>query len=401
MTDTPSFATVTLQTGHDRRVSGGHPWAYSNELRLDAEAKAIPPGSLVRLARADSKPIGIATFNRNTLIAARLILRSDSARPAAIDAAFMEQRLRAALRLREAFHDAPYYRLVHAEGDGLPGFIVDRYGDVAVVQANTAGAERLTDLLLDALEVVIAPKAVILRNDSPYRELEGLAKEIRLARGVLDTPPQVVEHGVRHVVDPLDGQKTGWFFDLHEARGIIARLAAGGSLLDLCCHTGAFGLAALKAGARDALLIDRAQPALAQAEATARANGLADHASFRRADLFDAAAALAAEGRRFETVVADPPSFAKSRKDVPQALRAYRKLAQGVAALVAPGGFLFIASCSHNIETEAFTTEVARGIANAGREGRIVVAGGAGPDHPVHPLLPETGYLKWLVLALD
>ena len=401
MTDTSSLPTITLLAGHDRRVSGGHPWAYSNELRLDAEAKAIPPGTLVRLSRADSKPIGIATFNRNTLIAARLILRSDTARPGAVNRAFLETRLRAALSLRERFFDAPHYRLVHAEGDGLPGFIIDRYGDTCVVQANTAGAERLTELLLDALDTVVAPAAVILRNDSPYRELEGLTKEIRLARGAIATPPEAVEFGVRHGVDPLDGQKTGWFFDLHEARGLIARLARGGTMLDLCCHTGAFALSALKAGATSALLVDRAQPALAQAEATARANGLTSGAEFRRADLFDAANALAAEERRFDVVVADPPSFAKSRKDVPQALKAYRKLAQGAATLVAPGGFLFIASCSHNIEMESFTTEVARGIANAGREGRIIVAGGAGPDHPVHPLLPETGYLKWLVLALD
>ncbi|PWR19906.1 class I SAM-dependent rRNA methyltransferase [Zavarzinia compransoris] len=398
---TDAVPTLTLQAGHDRRISGGHPWAYSNELRLDAAAKALPPGTLVRLARADGKSLGIASFNRNTLIAARLLLRDGAAQPAAIDGAFMEARIRAALRLREYFFAGPYYRLVHAEGDGLPGFIIDRFAETLVVQANTAGAEALTPLLLDTLDRVLAPQALVLRNDSAYRELEGLPRAITLARGSLPARVEVVEHGVTHGVEPLDGQKTGWFFDLHGARGLVAGLAPGGRVLDLCCNGGAFGLAALKAGAESAVLVDRAQQALGAAEASAAANGLADRARFIRADLFEEAERQRDAGNRYEVVVADPPSFAKSRKDVPQALRAYRKLARDAAVLVAPGGFLFIASCSHNIEHDAFVTEVARGIANAGRESRIIADGGAGPDHPVHPQLPETGYLKWLVLALD
>ncbi|MCF4164963.1 class I SAM-dependent rRNA methyltransferase [Zavarzinia compransoris] len=396
-----TFPTITLQPGHDRRLSGGHPWAYSNELRLDAAAKALEPGSLVRLARGDGKPIGIASFNRNTLIAARLLLRDPRATPDMIDRAFLEARIRRALSLREKFFDGPWYRLIHAEGDGMPGFIVDRFGDTLVVQANTAGAERLTPLFLDALEAVIAPAAVVLRNDSAYRELEGLPRAIVLARGALPDRVEAVEHGVRHGIEPLDGQKTGWFFDLHGARGLIAGLSAGARVLDLCCNAGAFGLAALKAGAASALLVDRAQQALAAAEATAQANGLAARAAFSRADMFDEAERLAGLDARYDVVIADPPSFAKSRKDVPQALRAYRKLARASARLVAPGGTLFIASCSHNIEHDAFGTEVARGIAAAEREARIIASGGAGPDHPIHPMLPESGYLKWLVFAFD
>lgn len=399
MTDSPP--TILLQAGHDRRISGGHPWAYSNELRLDPAAKALPPGTLVRLARADGKVLGIASFNRNTLIAARLLLRDGAATPAAIDGDFLRRRLAAALRLRDHFFDAPYYRLVHAEGDGLPGFIIDRFGDVLVMQANTAGADALTPLMLDALDDLLAPKAIVLRNDSAYRELEGLKREIALARGQLPARVEAIEHGVSHGIEPLDGQKTGWFFDLHGARGLIAGLARGGTVLDLCCNSGAFALAALKAGAVSAVLVDRAQQALGAAEATARANGLADRTRFIRADMFEEAERQREAASRYDVVVADPPSFAKSRKDVPQALRAYRKLARDAAGLVAPGGFLFIASCSHNIEHDAFTAEVARGIANAGREARIIADAGAGPDHPVHPQLPETGYLKWLVLALD
>lgn len=396
-----AIPTIQLQSGHDRRTAGGHPWAYSNELKLDPAAKALEPGTLVRLARGDSKPLGIASFNRNTLIAARLILRDAGATPADVNQAFLEARLRAALALRERLLPAPCYRLLHSEGDGLPGFIADRFGDVIVLQANTAGAERLTPLMLDAIEAVLSPAAIVLRNDSSYRELEGLKKEIRLARGTLPAQVEVREHDVRHVVEPLDGQKTGWFFDLYEARGLMARLASGGTMLDLCCNTGAFSLAALTAGARHALLVDRSESSLASAGASARLNGLDDRIETRRGDLFDEADRLLQAGRRFDVVIADPPSFAKARRDVPQALRAYRKLARQAASLTASGGFLFIASCSHNIETEAFGQEVARGIASAEREGRIIAQGGAGPDHPIHPQLAETGYLKWQVLALD
>lgn len=398
MTDAP-IQTIQLLTGHDRRIAGGHPWAYSNELKLDAAAKAIAPGALVHLTRIDGKPMGLATFNKNTLIAARLMSRDPAV--AAIDQAFLQRRLASALALRQRLFAEPYYRLVHSEGDGLPGFIIDRFGDVVVVQANTAGADLLTEAMLDAIEAVVQPRAIVLRNDSSYRDLEGLSRGIHLARGVLPAQIEVKEHGVRHLVEPLDGQKTGWFFDLHDARGLMARLAAGGRILDLCCNTGAFSLAALAAGAEQAVLVDRSDSSLAQASASAALNGLAARIEIRRGDLFDEADRLSHAGRQFDVVIADPPSFAKSRRDVPQALKAYRKLARQAALLTAPGGFLFIASCSHNIETEAFGTEVARGIAGAAREGRIIAAGGAGADHPVHPLLPETGYLKWQVLALD
>lgn len=398
MTDTSALPTLHLQAGHDRRVAGGHPWAYSNELVLDAAAKTVPPGSLVQLARIDGKPFGIATFNRNTLIAARLLA---GAHEPQVDQAFLAARIKAALALRQRFFARPYYRLIHAEGDRLPGFVVDRFDDRLVVQCNTAGAERLTAPFLDALEAVLAPRAIILRNDSPYRSLEGLELGNGLARGVLDGPLVVEEHGVRHQLDALDGQKTGWFFDLERPRGLLAERARGGTLLDLCGHTGGFSLAALQAGAREALLIDRSEPALEQARASAAANRLGERLSTRRGDLFDEAERLAEAGTRFDVVIADPPSFAKAKKDVPAALRAYRKLARQAARLTLPGGFLFIASCSHNVAAEDFALEVARGVGQGGRTARLVLSGGAGPDHPVHPQLLETAYLKWQVLQLD
>jgi 23S rRNA (cytosine1962-C5)-methyltransferase len=384
--------------GEDRRLRQGHPWAYANELQLDSAARSIPAGSIVSLAGADGRPIGAASFNLHSLIAARVYSRQPRA---CLDRAFFAARLAVALNLRQKFYATPYYRLVHAEGDGLPGFVVDRYGDVAAVQSNTAGADHLLPELLGALDDLLAPRAVVLRNDSPVRTLEGLGREVRLVRGSLEPPAEVVEGGCRFPADLLGGQKTGWFFDLAEARTLMARLAAGGRMLDAYCHTGAFAVRAASAGATAVLGIDRSEAALAMAEAAAAGNGVGDRCRFRRGDAFDMLERLAADGERFQSVVADPPSFVKSRKELRAGARGYRKLSRLVAPLVEEGGFMFIASCSHHVPVGLFAEEVATGLAGAGRQGRVVAAGGAGPDHPVHAMLPESAYLKWQVLQLD
>ena len=390
--------TIRLQPGRDRRIRAGHPWAYSNELQLDAAAKALPAGSVINLADANGRNLGTATFNLHSLIAVRLYARHPDA---ALDAAFLAGKLRAALALRERLYTAPFYRLVHAEGDALPGFVIDRYGDVIAVQANTAGAEALTPALLEALQAVLKPRAIVLRNDGDVRRLEGLETGVRLGAGSLDGPVEIVENGCRFLTDPLGGQKTGFYFDLSQARGEVARLARGGSMLDLYCHTGAFGLQALRHGATSLLAVDRSEPALAIAAQSAALNGLTDKVRFERNDAFAALEKLGGEGARFATVVADPPSFVKSKKELASGARGYRKLARLAAAVTAPHGFLFIASCSHNMPAELFDAEVAAGIAAANRTGRILYSGGAAPDHPVPPSLPEAAYIKYRILQLD
>jgi 23S rRNA (cytosine1962-C5)-methyltransferase len=389
---------VTLLPGRERRSASGHPWIYSNEVRMDAAAKALPPGTLVTLRRADERPLGVAMFNPHSLLVARLLDR-DAARR--IDARFFARRLQRALRLRERLFAQPYYRLVHAEADGLPGLVVDRFGAVLVVQANAAGMDRLEPLVLDALSSLLAPQAVILRNDSPARVQEGLAAAVRLARGALDGPVLVEENGLVFRLDPLQGQKTGWFFDQRDNRRFVAALAQGARVLDLYCHSGGFAVAAARAGAVEAIGIDGSEPVLALAAEAAERNGVGARCTFRRGEAFAEAARLAAAGARFDLVIADPPAFARTRREAPAALRGYRKLARLAAALVAPGGFLFLASCSHNVEAAAFAEAVHRGLANAGRGGRILRSAGAGPDHPIHPALPESAYLKTLTLALD
>ena len=389
---------VTLLPGGHRRAESGHPWIYSNEVQMDAAAKALPPGGLVTLKRADGRPLGVAMFNPHTLLAARLFDR-DTARP--IGRRFLLRRLERALKLREQLYRAPYYRLVHAEADGLPGLVVDRFGQVLAVQANAAGMDRLAPALVDALVTLISPEAIVLRNDSPARALEGLGSEVRVAIGAVDGSVPVEENGVTFGADVLGGQKTGWFFDQRDNRSFVAGLSHGARVIDLYCYSGGFAVAAACGGAAAVTGIDRSEGALALAGEAARTNGVGDICDFRRAEVFAEAASLAAAGQRFDVVIADPPAFARSRRDVPAALRGYRKLGRLAASLATPGGIVFLASCSHNVPQADFAEAARRGLADAGRTGRVLREAGAGPDHPVHMALPESAYLKSLTLALD
>jgi 23S rRNA (cytosine1962-C5)-methyltransferase len=354
-------------------------------------------GSLVRLLRADGEPLAQALFNPHTLIAARVISRRLDGE---IDAGFLAERLARARDLRQRLYKRPFYRLVHAEADGFPGTVVDRFGDLLVAQINCAGMELLLPALLEAFERVLQPAVVLLRCDSPARAAEGLASYVRLAKGELTGAVEVEENGLRFLADPREGQKTGWFFDQRENRAEVARLAGGLSLLDVYSYAGGFALAAAAAGAREVTAVDRSEAALALAERAAGLNGLAERCRFRRAEAFEELERLAG-GKRFGIVVADPPAFVKSKKELKQGARGYRKLARLAAALVEPGGFLFIASCSHNMPVEEFERQVARGLVDARREGRILRSAGAAPDHPVHPALPESAYLKSLLLQID
>ena len=389
---------VTLQPGRHKRADSGHPWVYSNEIVMDAAAKALPPGTLVTLRKAGGEALGVATFNAHTLVSARLLDRDAKRR---IDRDFFAARLESALALRRRLYAEPHYRLVHAEADGLPGIAADRYGDVLVAQINTAGMARLEPEWVAACDAVLAPRAIVLRNDSPARALEGLEPELRIAKGEIDGPIELLENGARFLADPREGQKTGWFFDQRDNRRFVAGLSAGARVLDLYCYAGGFAVAAAQAGADAVLALDRSEPALALAAAAAALNGVGQRCRFQRADAFGELSRLVAAGERFGVVIADPPAFVKSKKDLGPGLRGYRKLARLAAALVEPGGVLFIASCSHNVEPADFAEAVRRGLEDAERSGRILRSAGAAPDHPVHPWLPESAYLKAQALVLD
>ena len=388
---------IRLQPGRQKRVRAGHPWVYSNEIDMTAEAKALAPGGLVTLVDSGGGRVGVATFNSHPLISARLLTR-DVGR--AIDAGFVARRLARALELRERLYDAPFYRLAWSEADRLPGLVCDRYGETMVIQANSAGMDRLLPEIIEALDEVVSPANVVLRNDSAGRRLEGLAEEVAIAKGAVEGPVEVIENGVRFLCDVAGGQKTGWFFDHRENRARIAALSPGRRVLDVYCYLGGFGIQAAAEGA-EVVAVDRSEPALELARRSAELNGISGQIDFRRGEAFAELGALGEAGERFDVVVADPPAFVKSKRELKPGLKGYRKLVRLAADLVAPDGLLFVASCSHPVDHAAFAEAVRGGLRDATRGGRILFTGGAGSDHPVHPYLPESAYLKVMLLQLD
>lgn len=387
---------IRLRSGQDRRIRNGSPWVFSNEIDMDQTANGLSPGTLVELQSAEGGRLACGYFNPRSLISVRVLA------PAGTDIgeAFFATLFERAAKLRARFYSTPYYRLINAEGDGSPGLIIDRFGDFCVVQITTAGMETLLDVIVSALITAIAPAAIMLRNDSPARRLEGLPLYSRPARGEVPNRITVYENDARYFADPAKGQKSGWYYDHRDNRLFIARLGAA-SVLDAYCYTGGFALLAAVMGANSVTGLDSSEPALALASEAAAANQVAAKCRFTRCDVMEELERLNNEGERFTTVICDPPPFARSRKDLGPAARAYRKLARLAAGIVEAGGFLLLASCSHNVSAERFATECAAGIGRTGRKSALIRSAGAGPDHPVHPMLPESSYLKALVYAVD
>lgn len=382
--------TLRVKPREGKRARAGAPWLFSNEIEM---TKAIAPGAVVNVLGDDGQPFGTGFFNPKSLIAVRLV---DRALDMAVDEAFFAARLGRALKLRESLYSAPYYRLVHAEGDRLPGLTIDRFGDSVTVQITTAGMELVREPLLAALKKLIKPRYVILRADAPARALEGLESYVESGEGGRIV---IEENGVSYFADAASGQKTGWYYDQREHRAFMAKLAKGKSLLDAYSYTGGFALAAAKAGAREVAALESSAPAVVLGEEAAAANHL--KANFIKCDVFEELDRLGGAKETFEVVIADPPPFVKAKKDLEAGAKAYRKLARLASAVTAPDGFLFLASCSHNISMERLASECATGITRSGRQCRLIAQGGAGPDHPIHPMLPESAYLKALVYALD
>lgn len=391
------YPTVKLRPGKGRRLLGGVPWAYADEIAMDRRTRKLAPGTLVRLV-AGERALGVAAFNPKATIAARLLDADPGAR---IDEGWLAGRLRHALGLRADLFDAPFYRLAHAEGDGLPGVIIDRYGDTLVMQPNAAWAEALREALADAALAVTGARNLVINATARARRLEGLDEYLEVARGAAGGPIEVPMNGATYLADVMGGQKTGLYFDQRPNHAFAARIARGRRMLDVFCHVGGFALAALAAGAERALGIDSSAAALALAEEGARRTGVAERFEARRADAFDALRALAEEGARFDIVVCDPPAFAPNRASLQNGLRAYERLARLAARLVAPGGWLVLCSCSHAADPESFHRANVRGLRRAGRDATLAHSGRAGPDHPVHIALAETSYLKAMFYRLD
>ncbi len=374
------------------------PWVYDNQLVMDRRTRGLAPGSIAVLQDANRSPVCLVTVNPNSKIVARVL---DSDPDADVDREWIEHRLRYALSLRERLYDTPYYRLVHAEADGFPGVVIDRFGDVAAIQPNAAWAEQYLDILAGALRTVTGVTTVIKNASGRARALEGLDDQSEVLSGAIDGPVQVRMNEATYMADLLGGQKTGLFYDQRPNHVFAARLSVGASVLDLFSHVGGFGLAALAAGASSVLAVDGSQAALDLALKGAQASGHVDRFAARKGDAFNVIEQLSSEGARFGVVICDPPAFAPSKQALDAGLRAYEKLARQAAGLVEPGGYLVLCSCSHAADLARFRNASLRGVGRAGRCAQLLHTGFAGPDHPQHRSLAESAYLKALFLRLD
>lgn len=380
-------------------IRHGFPWVFADEAVLDRRSRAIPAGGFAVLEDAERKPLGLVTVNPNSKIVGRVM---DAAPDAVIDGAWLRAKLARALQMRERLYDAPFYRLVHAEADGLPGLVIDRFGEAAVIQPNAAWADRMADQIADALVEVTGVSSVILNGQGRARGLEGLEERIEVLRGQAPTEPVAVPmNGATYLADLMGGQKTGLFFDQRPNHAFAQRLAKGAAVLDVFSHVGGFGLAALAAGAVQATCVDGSAAALDLAKGGAGRMGAADRLDVIQSDAFKAMEKLVEDDRRFDLVVCDPPAFAPAKPALDAGLRAYERVAKLAAPLVAPGGYLVLCSCSHAADLTAFRNVSARGIGRGGRRGVLIHTGQAGPDHPTLPQLAETGYLKALFFRLD
>jgi 23S rRNA (cytosine1962-C5)-methyltransferase len=310
------------------------------------------------------------------------------------------ERLEAARTKREKNISVPYYRLVHSESDGLPGLIIDRFGDQFVCQISTAGMQLLKPFLLDALEQLFAPVTIILRGDIPIRKHEGLEESVQIIKGSYTAPTEIREYETLFLGDLEKGQKTGWFYDQRENRHMMAKLARGKNVLDVYSHSGGFGIPCAKADAHQVTLIDSSALALEMAKKAAIRNHITEGFSCLQGDAAKIMESLHAEGTRFDIVCSDPPAFIPNRDALPAGLKGYAKVARLSAQLVAPEGLLFIASCSHHATRPLFRKAVLEGIKKAGRTATILKQTGAAADHPVHPHLPQSEYLKGLLIQL-
>jgi 23S rRNA (cytosine1962-C5)-methyltransferase len=394
-----SLPVVRLRPRADvRALRHGFPWVYANELVTDRRTKKIAPGTLAVLEDAERNPLGVVAVNPGSKLICRMLDRDAGA---VIDKAWLAARLARALQMRERLFDAPFYRLVHAEADGLPGVVIDRFGDTAVIQPNAAWADALIDPLAEALAEVAGVPNIVMNGTGRARTLEGLEERTEILRGAVEGLIPVPMNGATYMADLMGGQKTGLFFDQRPNHAFAARLSRGARVLDVFSHVGGFSLAALAGGAQNALAVDGSASALELAAKGAGASGMGDRFATRKGDAFDVMAALREEGAEFDVVICDPPAFAPSRQALEAGLRAYERVARLAAPLVAPGGYLGLCSCSHAAELGKFRAASSRGIGRAGRAAQLIHTGFAGPDHPMLPQLAESGYLKALFFRLN
>jgi 23S rRNA (cytosine1962-C5)-methyltransferase len=393
---------LRLKRNEDRRLHAGHLWIFSNEVDTQqTPLSKFKAGELVRVLAHNDRALGLAYVNPQSLISARMLETWKLP-----DVAWLATRIRAALALRERLYPKPYYRLVYGESDGLPGLVIDRYGSTCVVQIGTAGMEKLKSQIQRALEQVLGCEALLFKNDSSSREMEGLPSYVEAATAQFDPLGQVVEDGLEFQAPLVAGQKTGWFFDqAANRRNLVKYVRKGARMLDMFSYVGAWGVRAAHSGAREVLCVDSSAAALELASSNAERNHVNERNGSQlttlRGDAFDVLEDLAKKRALFDMVVIDPPAFAKRKKDLPKALAAYKRLNQLAMKVIADDGILVSCSCSYHVSHDDLQDAIAKAARAADKHLQMLEIGGQAPDHPVHPAIPETRYLKAYFCRVD
>jgi 23S rRNA (cytosine1962-C5)-methyltransferase len=389
------YPALYLKRGEDARLRAGHLWVYSNEVDVArSPLAAFEPGEVCAIVDHRGKPVGIGYVNPNSLIAARLVSRGVEH---ALDRSLIVHRLNVALALRERLYAEPYYRLVFGESDGLPGLVLDRFGDVVVGQIATAGMERLKDEITAAVVKVLKPRQLWWKNDASIRTMERLPEYADLGHGEYGGETVAREGGLEFAIDPVGGQKTGWFYDQRENRDLLARFVQGKRVLDMFSYLGAWGLRAAAAGASEVVCVDASAAAVESIARNAERNGLGDRVTAVRADAFDHLKALREAREHYDVVILDPPAFIKRKKDFAEGRLAYRRINELGMQVLARDGLLVTCSCSHHMPRAALLEAVQQGVRHLDRQAQMLIALQQAPDHPVHPAIAETDYLKGFV----
>lgn len=387
-----SYPVLKLKKNEERRIRAGHLWVFSNEVdSVQTPFDHFDAGDLVDVQTSSGKSLGIAYVNPTSLICARMMSRDPKHPPSE---SLLVHRIKVALSLRQRFFDKPYYRLVYGESDFLPGLVVDRFGDLLVVQITTAGMERMKNDIVAALEKVIRPSAILLRNDSSAREREGLPLYIETALGEVPERVELEDAGVRYVAPVSSGQKTGWYYDQRMNREVLGGLVKDLRVLDVFSYIGAWGVKAAVAGAAEVVCVDASAQALEMVGENAELNGVADRMSGLQGDAFEVLRALREEREKFDLVIVDPPAFIKRKKDFKQGREAYRRINEMAMQLLSRDGLLVAGSCSYHMPRQELQAALLKGARHLDRNLQILLQGYQGPDHPVHPAIPETEYLK-------
>jgi 23S rRNA (cytosine1962-C5)-methyltransferase len=383
---------IFLKKHEDKRLRQGHLWVFSNEIDTKrSPLEQFAPGDLVQVKTDEGKVMGTAYINPQSLICARLLSRKSNLK---CGVNFFKERLTTALVLREKLFAKPYYRLVYGESDGLPGLVIDRFGSVLSVQITTAGIELRKDSLFAALHDLLSPTAIVLKNDTSQRQLEGLDTESKIVYGQLLDPLIIEENGAQFKIDIMDGQKTGWFYDHRESRAQLATFAKNQRVLDLFSYAGAWGIPAALGGATEVTCVDASEGALALAIENAKLNRVEDKMHFVRSDVFDFLKQARQDGQLYDIIVLDPPALIKRKKDFKQGYEAYRRLNQLALQVLAKNGILVSASCSFHLSVENLQEILRSSGRHIDRHLTFFSYGGQGGDHPIDPAIPETAYLK-------